>query len=581
MVQGKTYVLSLDPKYLLGSTDVRAVELLNGVNDGHAERQSRARYFNFESTERFTVATQSVKPGEPSRLPLTVDVPAGRVGVYVTDIYGRPDAAVLKSLNLTPSKDPLKQVWLTAPLIKESQWLPRLLDVSNWNYYGKQEQTSAERIVYYGYLLQQTHSVKPGEKLRVSFRKPNEARKSTADNDRMNSSLKSPAPDPIIPKFATPETLMQHFADCQMRGDTVGCLDSYSDEVINGFASSYLMTAMIERGELYLSNSNKSQLEPDPMRQQFRNELETLLKNAVIENPPAIASVALQQAAGSYFSDNDSKKRDALTNDQLALIATSPTMLKDPRQFVKDFALWAAANEDEQSKKPLPTNRQYRIEYDGDAVWSVNEEDNSRMELKRFGDTWLIHEPWGSEAKEGDAAVDEQLPVKADGSERFGTVDELQKSFQREVMPTDRTKQILELTVELAKKNNQVPKLLHLLSAVLRNNGPAAVAVVEVLEHKETTLKELIRQCDEAATSADANTAIEWTQIRNAAESTARQWKHDYLSAEHLMMALMVDGTTTNQFLRQQGIEPAVVSDMLVRMVFAPPGPLAPVVPTP
>ena len=254
-------------------------------------------------------------------------------------------------------------------------------------------------------------------------------------------------------------------------------------------------------------------------------------------------------------------------------------MLKDPRQFVKDFLL--LSDTEKNAQKPLPTNRQYRIEYDGDVVWSVNIDDNSRMGLKCFGDTWLIHEPWGSEAKEGDAAVDEQLPVKADGSERFGTVDELQKSFQRELMPTDRTKQILELTVELAKKNNQVPKLLHLLSAVLRNNGPAAVAVVEVLEHKETTLKELIRQCDEAATSADANTAIEWTQIRNAAESTARQWKHDYLSAEHLMMALMVDGTTTNQFLRQQGIEPAVVSDMLVRMVFAPPGPLAPVVPTP
>lgn len=38
---------------------------------------------------------------------------------------------------------------------------------------------------------------------------------------------------------------MNRYATCQMKGDVVGCLDCYSDEVINGFAASYLMTAMI------------------------------------------------------------------------------------------------------------------------------------------------------------------------------------------------------------------------------------------------------------------------------------------------------------------------------------------------
>jgi ATP-dependent Clp protease ATP-binding subunit ClpA len=59
-------------------------------------------------------------------------------------------------------------------------------------------------------------------------------------------------------------------------------------------------------------------------------------------------------------------------------------------------------------------------------------------------------------------------------------------------------------------------------------------------------------------------------QVRNAAESTAKQWKHDYLSTEHLLMALMVDGTTTNQFFQQQGIEAATVSDTLYQILFAP-----------
>lgn len=47
------------------------------------------------------------------------------------------------------------------------------------------------------------------------------------------------------PKFATPEALMRHFADSQLRGDSVGCIDCYCDEVIHGFATSYLMTAMM------------------------------------------------------------------------------------------------------------------------------------------------------------------------------------------------------------------------------------------------------------------------------------------------------------------------------------------------
>jgi len=384
------------------------------------------------------------------------------------------------------------------------------------------------------------------------------------------------------PKFTTPEILMQHYADCQMRGDTAGCCDSYSDEVINGIAASYLMTAMLLRGAMLFPEVEREHVKRDVKYQQFLKEVETLLKNATIENPPAIASAALQQAASSYLVLGDKAKHDSLTNDQSMLIATSPTMLKDPRQFVKDFVLLSDTEKDEQSKNPLPTNRRYRIEYDGDSVWSVNVEDNSRMSLKRFGDTWLIHEPWTdapnaaeSVSKSG-RSTDETNPlieppnVETDGAEQYRTADEIGKNFRRELMPTDRTTEVFALIEESAKKHDQVPNLLHLLSAVLRNNGPAAIAVGEVLEHKELTLKELILRCQAAATTTDANSATEWTQVRNAAESTAKQWKHDYLSTEHLLMALMVDGTTPNQFFQQQGIEAAAVSDTLYQILFAP-----------
>jgi hypothetical protein len=155
---------------------------------------------------------------------------------------------------------------------------------------------------------------------------------------------------------------------------------------------------------------------------------------------------------------------------------------------------------------------------------------------------------------------------ETDGSEQYRTADEIWKNFRRELMPTDRTIQVFALAEESAKQNQQVPNLLHLLAALLRNNGPAAIAVGEVLKDKELTLSELILRCDEAAKNANANSTAEWTQVRNAAEATARQWKHDYLSVEHLLMALLNEGTITSQFLQQQGSEAKAVRDTLYQM---------------
>ena len=63
-----------------------------------------------------------------------------------------------------------------------------------------------------------------------------------------------------------------------------------------------------------------------------------------------------------------------------------------------DFDAWSGWNEDEKSEVPAK-KRNYKIEYDGDAVQSINTEDHRRLGLKRFGDNWLIHEIWGTSSR--------------------------------------------------------------------------------------------------------------------------------------------------------------------------------------
>lgn len=198
------------------------------------------------------------------------------------------------------------------------------------------------------------------------------------------------------PKFGTPEALMKHFADCQFRDDTEGCLDCYSDNVIHGFATSYLMTAMMMRSDFGVGDRG---IESNLKHEKMMKELDAILSGAMIVDPPAIASLALAQAAKAYREASDATRRDALTNDQLGLIAATPTLLKDSRKFVTDFALWSDGHEDEASKEPTKKTR-YRIEYDGDSVYSIDPDDESRIGLKRFGDTWLIYEPWQSKSEE-------------------------------------------------------------------------------------------------------------------------------------------------------------------------------------
>ncbi len=64
--------------------------------------------------------------------------------------------------------------------------------------------------------------------------------------------------------------------------------------------------------------------------------------------------------------------------------------------------------------------------------------------------------------------------------------------------------------------------------------------------------------------------AQQWSELAATAEFTAKQWKQDYLGAEHLVMALIADGTLSKRFLSDQGIEAAAVYDMQMQIYFSP-----------
>lgn len=151
---------------LLSATEIREVIKSDWK---HGSRQDDARFFAFKSRERTTVGYADVSLGQTSRIPYTVQVPAGRLSVYVTDVYGQPHPSVLRAVGLTDSADESQQIWLTADLQENSRWIPCLLDTGNWKPFTWD---AAERIVYSPYLAKQVHSVEVDEVLRVAFPKP-------------------------------------------------------------------------------------------------------------------------------------------------------------------------------------------------------------------------------------------------------------------------------------------------------------------------------------------------------------------------------------------------------------------------
>ncbi|QDV26507.1 protein kinase domain-containing protein [Aureliella helgolandensis] len=156
--------------------------------------------------------------------------------------------------------------------------------------------------------------------------------------------------------FATPESLMQYYADCQFCGDTAGCLDCYSNRVIEQFATNYLITASGLLG-MYRKLEHE---EPSDEHRKLTGDLEALLERSCIDDPPATARAALYQAAGSMRDELTGGVAREPTQSELMLIAASPSLLKNPRQFVLEFSQRGAADSssklDENPRNEYPSN---------------------------------------------------------------------------------------------------------------------------------------------------------------------------------------------------------------------------------
>ncbi|QDV47088.1 Serine/threonine-protein kinase PknB [Stieleria neptunia] len=190
------------------------------------------------------------------------------------------------------------------------------------------------------------------------------------------------------PGFATPESLMTYYADCQFRDDVAGCLECYSDKVIDQFAANYLViaTAMLE---MY------RKIPDDELQDKQRrkaDELEALLARSMIDNVPSIAKAGLYQAAASVRERLQGDASRVPTQKELMLTATTPSMLKNPRQFVLEFD---AADEAVPDEAERPKRRKkFEIETNPKGVWAIDANERSRMELKKIDGRWWIDDPW-------------------------------------------------------------------------------------------------------------------------------------------------------------------------------------------
>ncbi len=149
------------------------------------------------------------------------------------------------------------------------------------------------------------------------------------------------------------------------------------------------------------------------------------------------------------------------------------------------------------------------------------------------------------------------------------------KIFQGHPKATDRTKNAFEAAVASAHKDGKALNTLYLLAALIRHGSVPAMA--EIAERKKIAMKDLMERCELAAQVADATSVEQWQMLAATADDTAKQWKRNYLGTEHLLLALIADGTSTNRFLSEQGIEAAAIRDMTMQ-VYLSPGRDAPVV---
>ncbi len=480
-------------------------------------------FFKLTSSE-LRVGAIVLRLSDAQPLPYAIDVPAGDTVIFVTNVYGKPTEEVRKSLGWV-GEDRSGELWLPAPIQFNSKWLSSIVAPETWTprNYGDGYNT------FVGHLLRQQRSIKQGETIHLDF--------SEAKSKPANLTHDAVAPLPNV---------------------LDGTMQIFFSQPHNAKAS---LTKGNDR-ELVLPKRVNL-----PFGETHYFELSDLPDYTGVQLSGSIELRNVGKEAVSYLKHNAVPIE--ITKDDIERCLKNDVVIK---------AIYV----------PNPTTQ--------DAVFEAPRVLDSRLktegelceEAEHLGATMAVLRLYKSIAVVG--------PNDAENvdSDRVSTTEEILKRFQAHPKATDRFKRIFEVAEDSARKDNKPLNSLYLLAAMMRDGS--TVAINEVAEQKKVSMKDLIQRCDDAARVADrlfkatpdggagipqATSTDEWRKLAANAEFTAKQWKHDYLGAEHLLMALIADGTVTNRFLLEQGIEAAAVRDMQIRISHSPGRQTPPVQPLP
>jgi hypothetical protein len=173
-----------------------------------------------------------------------------------------------------------------------------------------------------------------------------------------------------------------------------------------------------------------------------------------------------------------------------------------------------------------------------------------------------VAEIHGSALLKTDAPRRSEVPAAAQATEM-----EL-KIFQGHLNTTDRIVNAFKTAAASARKDGKPLNTLYLLAALMHHGSVPAIA--ETAKEKNIAMTDLMERCELAAQVSDVTSIEQWRMLAATAVDTAKQWKHDYLGTEHLLMALIAGDTSTTSFLREEGIEAAAIRDMAMQIYFSP-----------
>ena len=154
----------LPVKYMLTPRGIQASRFVNSHSFIPANKQG---FFLESDNNDIRYAYNKFESTPTNRAPLAIQHPAGKLTIYLTDLYGHPNAEARAALKIEPNEETTP--WLPLQLQKNSSWLPALLNLQGWSPYRKDDS-------HLGHLLRQDFELKPGDATTVRLEASSEKR---------------------------------------------------------------------------------------------------------------------------------------------------------------------------------------------------------------------------------------------------------------------------------------------------------------------------------------------------------------------------------------------------------------------